>query len=535
MAEHQKQFAYTSGLTDSVWIHEDPYSNRPRFPALKEDAETDVCIVGSGIAGISAAYELVARGHKVILIEAREVLSGETGRTSGHLATALDEHYVEIKGKHGDEGAKMAAQSHNWAVQRVGEVAKELGIECEYRLLPGYEISQFEKGTKDHDKDMKALQEEAEYAKQLGLQAEFVPNLTIKGWAGKHDQRGGAKFSNQAAFHPTQYLLGIVKWLQQQPKFKLFTNTRMMSSDESGGLLGLGEKHVTVKTEGGQSIKCNHLIQATCVPLQKLSLIVEMEMDRTYCVAMRIPKDSVEDCLIYDSAEKYKYIRLTRCDDKDDYLIIGGCDHKVGQEEPEGRFEELEAWVRERFPQAGKVDYRWSGQVFEPFDYMAFIGKKAGTDRTYVVTGDSGNGLTHGVLASKLLADEIEGKENPWATLYSPKRVASLAKSATEMVGHDLQVNSQYKRLLQTDIHDIEDLVPGSGGVLNKGLAGPVAVYKSEDGEVHKMSALCPHLKGVVCWNPAEKSWDCPVHGSRFSDRGVCIMGPSKANLAPAT
>jgi glycine/D-amino acid oxidase-like deaminating enzyme/nitrite reductase/ring-hydroxylating ferredoxin subunit len=534
MADHQKQFADTSGLTDPVWIHKDPYSNRPRFTTLREDAETDVCIVGAGIAGISAAYELVARGHEVTLIEAREVLSGETGRTSGHLATALDDHYVEIKKKHGDEGAKVAAESHGYAVKRVGEIAKQLNIECEYRLVPGYEISQFEKGTKEYEEDIKSLKAEAEYTKQLGLNTEFIPDLTIRGWSGKHDQRGGVKFPNQGAFHPTRYLLGILKWLQEQPKFKIYTNTRMMSSKESTGLLGLGEKHVTVETESGKSIKCNHLIEATCVPLQKLSLVAEMETDRTYCIAIRLPKDSVEDCEIYDSAEEYKYIRFTECDQKDTYLIIGGCDHKVGQEEPKGRFEELEAWVRERFPQAGKVDYKWSGQVWEPVDFMAFIGKISGLERTYVVTGDSGNGLTHGVLASRLLADEIEGKDNPWAKLYSPKRLSSLVKSATDMIGHDLQVNAQYKRYLQSDIDDIEDLAPGSGGVLNKGLSKPIAVYKSEDGEVVKMSAVCPHLKGVVCWNPAEKSFDCPIHGSRFSERGVCVMGPAKANLAPA-
>jgi glycine/D-amino acid oxidase-like deaminating enzyme/nitrite reductase/ring-hydroxylating ferredoxin subunit len=535
MADLDKHYASTSGASDSVWIHKDPYENRPHFRTLQQDAETDICIVGAGIAGISAAYELVARGHEVILVEAREVLSGETGRTSGHLANALDDHYVEIKGKHGDSGAKVAAESHSYAIKRVGEIAKELNIDCEYRLVPGYELSQFKRGTKDYDKDMKFLKEEAEYGQKLGLRTEFIPDLTIKGWSGKHDQRGGAKFPGQGAFHPTRYLLGILKWLQEQPKFKAYTNTRVMSSKESTTVLGIGEKYVTVQTEGGQSIKCNHLIEATCVPLQKLSLVVEMETDRTYCIAIRIPKDTVEDCMIYDSAECYKYIRFTECDEKDTYMIVGGCDHKVGQESPDGRYEELEAWVRERFPQAGKVDYKWSGQVFEPVDYMAFIGKNQGSERTYVVTGDSGNGLTHGVLAGRLLADEIEGKDNPWAKLYSPKRVSSVVKSATDMIGHDLQVNAQYKRFLQSDIDDIEDLAPGQGGVLNKGLKKPLAVYKSETGEVHTMSAICPHLHGVVCWNPAEKSFDCPIHGSRFSERGVCVMGPAKANLAPAS
>jgi Rieske Fe-S protein len=256
-----------------------------------------------------------------------------------------------------------------------------------------------------------------------------------------------------------------------------------------------------------------------------------MEYDRTYSIAIRVPKGSVEDCFLYDSAEEYKYIRLTACDDKDDYMIIGGCDHAVGQEGPQGRYEELEQWVRERFTQAGSVDYKWSGQIYEPVDYMGYIGKNQGNENIYIVTGDSGNGLTHGVLASQLIADEIEGRENPWAKLYSPKRIASVVKSAPSMIKHDLQVNMQYKKLFQPEIRDIEDLAPGSGGVMNEKPLSPVAVYKDEQGNVTKMSAICPHMKGVVCWNPAEKSFDCPVHGSRFSTTGVCVNGPSKSNL----
>jgi glycine/D-amino acid oxidase-like deaminating enzyme len=153
-------FQKTSGETDPVWIHTEPYSYRPSFPKLEENIETDVCIVGAGIAGIQTAYELVKRGHKVTMIEAREVLAGESGRTSGHLANALDDGYTNIAKKHGNDGAKLAAESHWWALKRVGEVAKELQISCEYRRLPGYEISQWEKSDPKHDEDVKMLKEE---------------------------------------------------------------------------------------------------------------------------------------------------------------------------------------------------------------------------------------------------------------------------------------------------------------------------------------------------------------------------------------
>jgi nitrite reductase/ring-hydroxylating ferredoxin subunit len=377
----------------------------------------------------------------------------------------------------------------------------------------------------------------------------------VRGWTGKPDQRGGMVVENQATFHPTRYLAGVLAWLKQQPNFQCYTRTRVLGIHEKGiELLGMGHKSVTIETDGGHTVKAEHAVEATCIPLQKLSVVAELEYYRTYCIAVRVPKGSVEDCLLYDNADKYKYVRLTECDDKDDYLVVGGCDHKVGQEEATPRFDELETWTRERFTQAGTTDYRWSGQIFEPVDYMAFIGKNQGNDKIFIVTGDSGDGLTHGVLAGRLIADEIEEKPNKWASLYSPKRLGSIIKTLPSMVKHDLQINLQYKRYLQTDINDIEDLAPGCGGVLNsvsflylyllergdleltfqQKTSKPLAIYKDEDGKVRKYSALCPHMQGVVCWNHVEKSFDCPVHGSRFSKDGICVNGPAKANLSPA-
>ncbi|KAK3683177.1 hypothetical protein LTR37_020490 [Vermiconidia calcicola] len=533
-----QHFMHTSGETDPVWVHTDPHSNRPQFTSLPNSTSADVCVIGSGMAGVQSAYELVKRGYSVVMLEARNAISGETGRTSGHLASALDDRYLEIEKKHGKEGAKLAADSHTWALRRVGEVAKELGIECEYRTLPGYLISQYDRQghAKEHDSEVKEMiMPEAEYASSVGLGAEFRKDYAVGGWDGKPDQRDAAVFHEQATFHPTKYLTGVLKWLKEQPSFNCYTHSRVMDIQEKGvEVMGVGKKTVNVSTEAGYTVECSHAIMATCVPLQKLSMVVEMEFMRTYCIAVKVPKNYVEDCLLYDTAEDYKYIRLTHCDDKNDYMIVGGCDHKVGQEQTTGRFDELESWTRERFSKAGSMDYAWSGQVYEPVDFMAFIGKNPGQKHTYIVTGDSGNGLTHAVIAGRLLTDEIAGEANSWSSLYDPSRKGSLLKSAGAMLSHDLQVNAQYKRFLQSDINDIEDLVPGSGGVLNPTLNAPVAVYKDDGGKVHKFSALCPHLKGVLCWNGLEKSWDCPVHGSRFSKDGVCVQGPAKANLAPA-
>ena len=460
---------------------------------------------------------------------------GESGRTSGHLSNALDDGYSAIAAKHGMEGAKLAADSHTFALKHVGDVSKELKIDCEYRLLPGYQVSIYPKSDPKHNEQIEELKEEVRVAKELGMAAEFKENYAIKGWDGEIDQRDAAIFYDQATFHPTKYLIGVLDWLKSQSNFSCYTHTRMLSCEEKGiEILGFGSKTVEVKTLDGHTISCKDAVQATCVPLQKLAIVAQEEYYRTYCIAIRVPKGYIEDCLIYDENDPYHYTRLTACDESDDYLVVGGEDHKVGQESAEGRYEALEKWVRERFTKAGSVDYKWSGQIFEPVDYMAFIGQNQGDKHIYITTGDSGNGLTHGVIAGRLLSDQILGIENKWSKLYDPKRLATIAKSLPDMVSHDLQINAQYKRFLQSDIQDIEDLAKGEGGVFNPTASKPLAVYKDEDGGVHKFSALCPHLKGVVCWNKAEKSWDCPVHGSRFSKEGIQVMGPAKAGLSPA-
>lgn len=351
-----QHFMDTSGQTDPVWIHTEPYSRRPKFQKLTQNISADVCIIGSGIAGISTAYELVSTGVKVAMVEAREVLSGESGRTSGHLSNALDDGYVQIAKKHGQDGAKLAAQSHSWALRRVGEVSKKLGIECEYRHLPGYLISQYEKGTSEHDEEIKEMKEEAEKAKELGLAVSFREGFALRGWDGKVDQRDAVIFEEHATFHPTKYMVGVLKWLAEQPNFSCYTRTRAIGIEEKGiEVLGVGSKEVHVSTEDGNTITCKNALEATCVPLQKLAVVAQMEYYRTYCIAVRVPKGYIEDCCLYDEADPYHYVRFTACDGNDDYLVIGGCDHKVGQEQENGRFSELEQWTRDRFTKAGSV------------------------------------------------------------------------------------------------------------------------------------------------------------------------------------
>jgi Rieske Fe-S protein len=258
----------------------------------------------------------------------------------------------------------------------------------------------------------------------------------------------------------------------------------------------------------------------------------------TYVVGLAVPSGAITHALFWDTAEtpgsdSYHYVRLHPAGDHD-VLIVGGADHKTGQTKDfERRFDELEAWARTRFPDAGPVEYRWSGQVMEPVDLMAFIGRNpADEENVYVSTGDSGNGITHGAIAGMLISDFVTGTDNAWAKLYDPSR--KTAKAVPEFLHENLNVLAQMSDYVTRGDKDSPDNISsGHGAVIREGLA-KVAVYRDEGGSVHRFSAVCPHLKCIVHWNSTERTWDCPCHGSRFDALGTVITGPANSNLAPA-
>ena len=264
-----------SGDTDPVWVHTEPRLKCPYFSQLRKNLQTDVCVIGSGIAGISTAYELVTRGIHVIMVEGRELLSGESGRTGGHLSNALDSGYRRMASRHGDHGAQIAADSHSWAIRRVYDVSRRLGVECEYRQLPCYKISQYQQTDDRHQEEVRQLREEATKAKMFNLSVSFREGYAIRGWDGAPNQRDAAVYEGQTVFHPVKYMVGVLTWLKNQPNFACYTLTRVVSIEERvSRQSGKDSKHVCVYTERGYTIACNDAVEATCEPCFRQSDIL---------------------------------------------------------------------------------------------------------------------------------------------------------------------------------------------------------------------------------------------------------------------
>jgi len=500
--------------TESVWTASrlDP----PSHP-LNQSLETDVCIVGAGMAGLSTAYCLSCEGKSVVVLDDGPIGGGMTERTTAHLSNVIDDGYVEIERLHGEGGAHLAADSHTEAIDRIETIVTAERIACDFERLDGYLFQ-------GPDASEEQLGQEWVAALRAGLvgvvRLEDPPVPVL--------ERGAClRFSRQAQFHPLRYLTGLAQALERRGGH-IFTDCHV-ENIESGN-------PSRVETQSGHVITAQSVVIATNTPINDMVVVHTKQAPyTTYVIGAKVPTNSVPTALYWDQADPYHYVRIQKgaAADGQDILIVGGEDHKTGQaDDGDVRYQRLEEWARTRFPMIHHIEYRWSGQVMEPVDGLGLIGRNPSDESTvYIATGDSGMGMTHGMIAGMLITDLILNRKNPWATLYDPSRKSM--KTLSTFVQENLNVAAQYADWLSSGDVESEDRIPkGTGAVLRDGIQ-KIAVYRDEEGTVHRCSAVCPHLKCIVAWDSSEHTWNCPCHGSRFDAYGKVLNGPANSDLSP--
>jgi glycine/D-amino acid oxidase-like deaminating enzyme/nitrite reductase/ring-hydroxylating ferredoxin subunit len=502
---------------DSVWRGVTVRGGEP----LKADTSCDVCIVGGGIAGILTAGALVRDGLRPVILEAGVVMcGGETGRTTAHLVTALDDRIFELERLHGHNGARLALESHRAAIDHVERLARELRIDCDWRRVDGY----LAVNDRHADKRDELLAREHAAALRAGATVELAE--PPEPWP-----RGRAlRFPGQAQMHPLKLLAGVAEHLAGRG-VGMHTATR--ATHVHGG------DDARVETDRGPVVRCGHVVVATNTPINNLVAVHTKQSGyQTYVLAFAVQAGVLPPALFWDGLWEedisYHYVRLLRGGAAgEDLLIVGGEDHKTGQGPRGDEYRRLEVWTRARFPMCGEIVTRWSGEVMEPADGLAYIGHNAvGRKNVYIVTGDSGNGMTHGAIAAILISDEIAGRKNSWRELYDPARKVGL-HGLGDYAKENLNTFAQYTDWLRRGgAATEEEIPPGHGAVVRHGLKH-VAVYKDEQGCCTRLNAACTHLLGVVHWNDAEKTWDCPCHASRFDRYGHVMHGPANTDLRP--
>ena len=490
----------------SLWIATAP---GPTYAPLKGDLAVDVAIVGAGITGLTAAGLLKDAGLKVAVLDAARVARGVTGHTTAHLTEVVDYSFGQLIETFGEEGARLAVQSTRAAVEHIAATVRRRRLECDFARVPGYKYTESRDG-------MKALREELESARTLGLAVELVKDVPLP-----FETEGGLRFANQAQFHPRRYLL------PQAAKVPgggchLFEDTQVLEVKD-------GEPCRVVTDRG--TVTARDVLLGTHAPLNSKTIQTKVAQYQSYVLGCRI-EGAAPEGLFWDDEDPYHYVR-NQPTSRGDVVIIGGEDHKVGQEsDTEGRYEALLEYARDRLD-VRAVDYRWSAQVLEPVDGLPYIGRDTGAGHVYVATGFSGTGMTFGTVSALVLADAVLGKPNPWAELYDAGRLKPAHSAGTFLKENvDFPTYLVGDRLKRAKAHSAADVPRGSGRVLVVD-GERIAVSRDDAGTARAVSAVCTHMGCIVHWNDAERSWDCPCHGSRFDPSGQMFHGPAARNLEP--
>lgn len=486
----------------------------PTFPPLAGDTQVDVAIVGAGITGLTAARLLVEAGRTVAILDQGKVGTGTTGGTSAHVTQVPDRRFREIYSQFGDDGARALVASSRAALDRIAVWVEADPIDCDYQQVPAYLYTESPDEVSD-------LEEEARIAREAGMSAELVREVPLPFKA-----VAAVRYDGQARFHPLAYLAGLARRVVEGGG-KIYENTRVVKVEE-----GDHGQPCQVITKSGGTVTAKTVLFATHTPAGFTLLHAELEPFRSYVLAARLRDQVPPDGLFFDTADPYNYTRM-QPGERGDLLIVGGKDHPTGKvKETEACYRELEEYVRERW-NVESVEYRWSAQFYEPPDGLPLIVEALSSDRVFVATGYSGTGLMFGTLAGMLLVDRVLGRPNPWADLYRATRFKPLA-AGPNLAKLNLGVIKDFvlDRVQIPKVQDLSEVPLGEGQVVEIG-GEKVAVYRGQDGVVHTVSPVCTHLACIVHWNTAEKTWDCPCHGGRYTPDGQVIEGPPIKALAP--
>jgi glycine/D-amino acid oxidase-like deaminating enzyme/nitrite reductase/ring-hydroxylating ferredoxin subunit len=501
--------AMLAGKPVSVWIDTTPTTDYPR---LSGDLAVDVAVLGGGIAGLTTAHVLAERGVRVAVIEARRIVTGATGNTTAKVTSQHNLIYDALVRDRGEEAARLYGEANQAGLRFMERLVRDRGIDCDWKSADAYVFT-------EHEAKREAIEKEAQTAERLGLPAEITSHTDLP-----FRVATAVRFRDQARFHPRKYLLALAAGLDR---------AGVAIHEETPALEVREGSPCEVRTERG-TVKADRVVVATHQPFGMRGLyFARMWLKRSYAIAVRL-QGPVPQGMYISTDEDFRSLRPQPVAGRD-LLIVGGSPHRPGQaDDTTALVRHVEAWARERFL-VESVEYRWATQDNVTHDRVPYVGSLAGHGkRVYVATGFCGWGMTNGTVAGLLLGDLLTDRESPWKDLYDPgrdaikTRVGGLTKDAVVGV-RDL--SGHYGDEKKVD--DLASLRPGEGAIVRRGLE-PLAVHRDDAGALHCVSAVCTHLQCIVRWNDAERSWDCPCHGSRFDADGRVVQGPAAYPLDAA-
>lgn len=475
----------------------------------KQHLQVDAVVVGAGFTGLTVATELRAAGKTVAVLDMADIGGGESNLSTAQMTELLDLRYHDLISKFGKTGAALAARASrdaiDWAERHAGSRK-----DSRFQRVPAYLFSEKKEDESELDRECLAAIQSSVHAQRV---TELPPQLKAL---------SAMRVDNQAQLNPREYVHGLARRLVDNGG-AIFERTRIESIEDG--------TPCKVTTTDKAVVTANDCIVATHTPIcNMLFLHTKLAAYRTYVVAARFPAGGFPDGMFYDMNDPYHYIRTDVDKSGNKVLIVGGEDHKTGEDEdPAPRYKRLERYVIERFGLLN-FDFHWSGQVLKPIDGLPYIGRNSASEHLFVGTGYNGNGTTFGTLSGMIISDLILGRFNPYSELFEARRISPIAGAKEFVVENtDALVHFVGDRL-KSAVKSLEEVPRGEGRIMD--LNGTrAAVYRNEHGELHACAAACTHLGCIVHWNNSEKTWDCPCHGGRFEATGKVVNGPPTKDL----
>ena len=492
----------TTTALHSLWSDAIPHG---RFPALTGETTVDVAVVGGGITGVTTALLLKRAGLRVVLLEADRVGSGVSGNNTAKVTALQSTVYSTIERKHDARAAADYANGNMAAVERLASLVSELGVDCDLRRLPAYTFA-FD------DRELPAVEQEAEAAAKAGL-----PVARDRGelMGVPFPVAGAVRLDDQLALHPVKYVRGLAENVDGDGS-RVYEASRVLRIEDG--------TPARVHTEQG-TVVAERVVVATHYPILDRGLyFARLEPMRSYCVAVRLASGAPPTGLAISAGSPSWSLS-----NSGDLLIVCGRGHATGS--PEGEpYAELTKFAAEHWDIA-EVTHRWSAQDPTSYDNLPMIGPYTpGSSTLYGATGFMKWGLSNGTMAAELLTDLIVGRENPLASRFSPHRLSLGSTPKLAKLNAKVAVDLVGDRLKSAEVDSVADVPVGQARVVRDG-TGKAGVYRDEAGGVHGVSLRCTHLGCLVRFNAAERSWDCPCHGSRFDVDGAVLEGPATKPL----
>lgn len=475
---------------ESIWSKTTELPQRER---LSGNITVDAAVIGGGMAGILTAYQLRRKGVEAVVLEAEQVGSGQTKNTTAKITAQHGLIYYRLLSRFGEEKAKEYARANQEAVEEYERIIKEKKIDCMFQRLPAclYAVERQE-----------ALRQEYAAVRRLGINAELceTPELPVLG-------SSGLRFPDQAQFHPLRFLKGLSR------EIPVFENTRAVRVHPH-----------RIETERGE-VSARHIVFATHYPFANFPgfYFVRMHQERSYVLALEGAPELFSMYYGIDSGGL-----SFRC--AGNQLLLGGGAHRTGKNPQISPYEALRKKALEFWPDC-RVTSAYSAQDCMTLDGVPYIGRFSPTRPDwYVATGFGKWGMTSSMVSARLLSEEIAGKRKRERSVFSPRRFPPPA--ALPNLGKDVLQSGKglLKQILYLPGKEFDWLAPGQGAVIRH-CGKKRGAYKDEKGNVYLVSTRCPHLGCQLEWNGAEKTWDCPCHGSRFTYRGKLIDNPAQCSL----